>query len=744
MFQQESFETDSTEVGTPRNFKDNVTFTNNLSNSSCVSMDLEPSCSVESEKKRLSISEEAKKIKEKANRLIVRIPAEQLRKIANTTGVNSIRTETQHFVGIASLHGPIRIYRSHGQGRFFWVFAMSFCIIMMCLQIYKLVTLASQQPIVSQISFRLPEEGLQYPLVTICSFNYVTKHYLNAFIKKYNVSNELTRFILMTSLEVQSLQKNEQAQIAATEEEYLQFVNRTPEFSLNRFFRDAAPSCNDTLRICTYSSEEFNCCDYAKSIMTDLGNCYQIDLDYYARSKGITPQPGVGNGLQVYADFHSDEQPNTTYNDFMSNVENGFRYFIHSRDAVPYINSEGTSVSPGRKAFSSVSPNHYILHPSGNRCSQDWVEEERDDILTTHNYSSSLCQAHCFATHLFGKCKCVPFLYSLNGTYNTCSVAENYNCLKTIFDVDPSSDSEDILKKIAPDCSRCRMECDRWDYQVYTSYSDGFSRAVAAYLKKHEKIRDTKLKKDFVGIAVFFREISFTEYEQVERTSLSEILSDIGGNMGLFLGMSVLSVIEIIIYLVKVSWLFVSSKRRAHMATKGEKQLQRQKRIEETLDEIANSEDQETRSTVAARLKRLAGSIKRKTAAVWHPYGLESEKEVGPDDDPKLSTVTQSPSSYYLDNIVAERTMGMGKAIRPNEIVELELDLGSDSDSVKNLDKRKKSKIGRSHTARPKISTIFAARTIIGEDNAAFEEEQRPGIVRQRSQSYIYPEREKK
>lgn len=48
---------------------------------------------------RLSISEEARRFGRKANRLIVRVPAEQLRRIADTPGVSSIRSETQHFVG---------------------------------------------------------------------------------------------------------------------------------------------------------------------------------------------------------------------------------------------------------------------------------------------------------------------------------------------------------------------------------------------------------------------------------------------------------------------------------------------------------------------------------------------------------------------------------------------------------------------------------------------------------------------
>lgn len=37
---------------------------------------------------------------------------------------------------------------------------------------------------------------------------------------------------------------------------------------------------------------------------------------------------------------------------------------------------------------------------------------------------------------------------------------------------------------------------------------------------------------------LYMKEISYKEYEQIQATTWTETLSDIGGNMGLFLGMS--------------------------------------------------------------------------------------------------------------------------------------------------------------------------------------------------------------
>lgn len=45
--------------------------------------------------------------------------------------------------------------------------------------------------------------------------------------------------------------------------------------------------------------------------------------------------------------------------------------------------------------------------------------------------------------------------------------------------------------------------------------------------------------------------------------------------MGLFLGMSFISCAELIIYLIKITWIMISKKRRQYMVLKKEKELVR-------------------------------------------------------------------------------------------------------------------------------------------------------------------------
>lgn len=92
-----------------------------------------------------------------------------------------------------------------------------------------------------------------------------------------------------------------------------------------------------------------------------------------------------------------------------------------------------------------------------------------------------------------------------------------------------------------PNCQNCKIECNRWAYNTFNSYSEGFSRGTLAWFRKRNpkwtpsyvryKINSFILivRSNFVAINIFFREMAFTQYKQVQGISLPEILSDIGG-----------------------------------------------------------------------------------------------------------------------------------------------------------------------------------------------------------------------
>ena len=59
------------------------------------------------------------------------------------------------------------------------------------------------------------------------------------------------------------------------------------------------------------------------------------------------------------------------------------------------------------------------------------------------------------------------------------------------------------------------------------------------------------LRKNLVYLDIFFDKLSVTYIEQVPAMTWSALLADMGGQMGLFLGMSAITAAEVVEYLVK-------------------------------------------------------------------------------------------------------------------------------------------------------------------------------------------------
>ncbi|RCN26503.1 hypothetical protein ANCCAN_27770 [Ancylostoma caninum] len=127
--------------------------------------------------------------------------------------------------------------------------------------------------------------------------------------------------------------------------------------------------------------------------------------------------------------------------------------------------------------------------------------------------------------------------------------------------------SENI--NILPPCQECKVECDRLAYHAYNSYGHGLSHGGLRWLQRQNpEWTKAHIRSNFVVLNVFFRDMAHTEYRQIQATSLTEILSDIGGNMGMFLGMSLITVTELSLFISKIGWIAFSKRRRDYLFNK--------------------------------------------------------------------------------------------------------------------------------------------------------------------------------
>uniref|UniRef100_A0A914H0Q6 Amiloride-sensitive sodium channel n=1 Tax=Globodera rostochiensis TaxID=31243 RepID=A0A914H0Q6_GLORO len=546
-------------------------------------------------------SNKSKLIKSRASELIIRIPSRHLKRIMRTQGIKSLQRETQHFV----------VYRSRGAFRFFWITVTTVSLVLLLWQITKLVQLYFSRPTASQISFLLNDNGLPFPAVTICSHQPISQQFVENSIKAMNISQRLLEYIMLSFVDVQHLLSvSDQDELAFADEEWKEFTHLlAPKFTL-----------------CSFGGREFDCCEYAKGILTDIGKCYQLDLSSTDQPwlRGQV-QAGINNGLQIIVDARTEQQTNSLFLDtahpFADSLDTGFRYYVHEQFSLPYLSTEGISVSPGTKAYSAISPTHYILLPQqmwGN-CSDRWPEDLQqivNDGAADDRYSSVKCKTLCRSKYFNDLCGCSPFSYNVDEFYSVCTPYEIYKCLNSTVLNDTKWFQNGMAKpgledfhQIIPVCPQCKIECQRWVYHTYNSYAQAFPHKTFGRLR-----RKASKWSSIVSLNIFYRDMAYTEYKQVQSLSMTEILSDIGGNMGLFLGMSLISLIEFVTYICKISWLFISKKRRDHMLAKKRHDEEREQQLQQTLEMTNSRANDLPTSQFDTIIRRISRSIQRKPA----------------------------------------------------------------------------------------------------------------------------------
>jgi hypothetical protein len=101
----------------------------------------------------------------------------------------------------------------------------------------------------------------------------------------------------------------------------------------------------------------------------------------------------------------------------------------------------------------------------------------------------------------------------------------------------------------------CPEECDSVTYSLSTSLSEYPEPLYAQNLIKSSFLNSTftdiksnysNLKKSVLAFSVYYSELKYTEIRELEKLGLVDLICAIGGTMGLFVGASLLSFVEIL------------------------------------------------------------------------------------------------------------------------------------------------------------------------------------------------------
>ena len=392
----------------------------------------------------------------------------------------------------------------------------------------------------------------QFPAVSICNINpFTTK-----FAKEYTRNISIGFTDKNDSLIINRLYKKTFLQSNIMSSQLNDEQRRS--FSLK---------INESLIDCVFSFTPCSRNEFSWFYDFIYGNCYTINEGKTLSNNLTIPfwtssNPGTINGLQLWI-YVGNSSHETISN-------SGIHIFIHNHSFTPLC-SDGINAAPGMETNIIVRRVYdEKLPPPFNDCikelkSPDAFESELYKVTFKKNsiYKQTNCYEACKQKYVMKKCNCsVSFFPKLHQNLVDCLSMEKIDC---IFQYLPPF----VKYNFTDYCSNfCPKECDSVYYPLSTSFTDfptyDFYEKLlnTEVIKKHfpNGIDYATLKKSVLAVNVYYEELIYTKFTQLPQMSVLDLISNIGGILGLFIGISFLSFAEIISVFIEIAIVLFESK----------------------------------------------------------------------------------------------------------------------------------------------------------------------------------------
>ncbi|TNM97021.1 hypothetical protein fugu_015177, partial [Takifugu bimaculatus] len=213
----------------------------------------------------------------------------------------------------------------------------------------------------------------------------------------------------------------------------------------------------------------------------------------------------------------------------------GVRVQIHSQAEPPFVHELGFGVAPGFQTFVATQEQRLTYLPP------PWGECEAKALGFFHVYSVTACRIDCETRYIVENCNCR--MVHMPGDASYCTPEQYKDC------------AEPALAKLSAvensNCM-CRTPCNMTRYNKELSMVKIPSKTSARYLQKKFNKSEKYITDNILVLDVFFEALNYETIEQKKAYEVAGLLGDIGGQMGLFIGASILTILELFDYAYEV------------------------------------------------------------------------------------------------------------------------------------------------------------------------------------------------
>jgi hypothetical protein len=384
------------------------------------------------------------------------------------------------------------------------------------------------------------EKEAQFPTITICNEQKLTTSYALEFLNEIAKEKNVTLY-----------------KAFAKSYSKLQNKNYTDEFKKRLGF-----NMYDNLIRCDFDLY-YNFCgdtDFLYTYKLDYGNCFVLNSGL--NKSGIhvdlinSTYPGKLNGLQVtiflgvvkeLKAFYSNygllvKLDNATSRDFK--ISNNYIELAPGFETNIVVEREFTEQLP--KPYSNCDLNNDNPNPV-------FKDPKLYDILSSLDigYKQSVCLELCYQTVMKDNCNCTDPVYNSFYDLNFCKSNKEWDCLNRVYtDFITDNGTSAFCEPFCP------LECNQTRFYISLSSSrlnmDFYSKTIdenALYYgikNENETLSLEEKMNSIIKFNIYYESLSYTITTESPAMDIVGLLSNIGGTLGLFLGVSVLTAVEVI------------------------------------------------------------------------------------------------------------------------------------------------------------------------------------------------------
>ncbi|XP_048584124.1 degenerin unc-8 [Nematostella vectensis] len=494
----------------------------------------------------------------------------------------SVRALLRDFSDRTSCHGIGQINGSHSPTwRIFWLLTFLAGLGMVLFQCITLLGIYLDKPTATSVDVTY-DEVTNFPAVTICNLNMIKKKNLANFTQSKKIFDDFEAFVSSNSSMDSSAFLGSKMETVLKDRLSMDSNDGSNSVSLDDTSMDtelyvedmlirhmamvddkdlikAGHEFDELVFRCVWNGFTCNKGGFMKFWRRfwhwRYGNCYIFNqgvdengtlLAHLTSSK---PGPMYGLTLDLFIDQEQYLIP--------LSQEAGVKVLLSDQRNVPFPFTDGFSVQPGVSA--SVGIRKLVINridPFNNGSCYSGDGLEKDNIYSKHKslkYSVQGCMSSCLANSEFSICNCTEGKFRVKG--RPCMSESEVKCLNTV---------NKMYEKGTLGCTRkCPQPCSHFSFrrtisqsQWSESYEQTFQKMVMKSGKGFDKkMRDASvLRQNFLRVKLFYEELN-TEAITYSRSYTTEsFLGDVGGQLGLWIGVSVITCAEFFKLLIDVVW----------------------------------------------------------------------------------------------------------------------------------------------------------------------------------------------